>query len=94
LQIQINSSCNRDLRLTQENDKYRLEKKTILLQRDIAWQRLESVLQEKASEDQRSTWMKRLSNKQNLKREPLKKANEFVEMKRQLGLLKKELEID
>jgi hypothetical protein len=80
--------------LTQENDKYRLEKKTILLQRDIAWQRLESVLQEKASEDQRSNWMKRLSNKQNLKREPLKKANEFVEMKRQLGLLKKELEID
>jgi hypothetical protein len=80
--------------LTQENDKYRLEKKTILLQRDIAWQRLESVLQEKASEDQRDNWMKRLSNKQNLKREPLKKANEFVEMKRQLGLLKKELEID
>jgi hypothetical protein len=80
--------------LTQENDKYRLEKKTILLQRDIAWQRLESVLQEKASEDQRNNWMKRLSNKQNLKREPLKKANEFVEMKRQLGLLKKELEID
>jgi hypothetical protein len=80
--------------LTQENDKYRLEKKTILLQRDIAWQRLESVLQEKASEDQRNNWIKRLSNKQNLKREPLKKANEFVEMKRQLGLLKKELEID
>jgi hypothetical protein len=52
------------------------------------------VLQEKASEDQRNNWMKRLSNKQNLKREPLKKANEFVEMKRQLGLLKKELEID
>jgi hypothetical protein len=52
------------------------------------------VLHEKASEDQRSNWMKRLLNKQNLKREPLKKANEFVEMKRQLGLLKKELEID
>ena len=52
------------------------------------------MLQEKASEDQRNNWMKRLSNKQNLKREPLKKANEFVEMKRQLGLLKKELEID
>jgi hypothetical protein len=55
---------------------------------------LESVLQEKASEDQRSTWAKRLSNKQSLRREPLRKANEFVEMKRQYGLLKKQLEIE
>jgi len=52
------------------------------------------VLQEKASEDQRSTWAKRLSNKQSLRREPLRKANEFVEMKRQYGLLKKQLEIE
>jgi hypothetical protein len=55
---------------------------------------LESVLQEKASEDQRSTWAKRLSNNQSLRREPLRKANEFVEMKRQYGLLKKQLEIE
>jgi hypothetical protein len=55
---------------------------------------LESVLQEKASEDQRSTWAKRLLNKQSLRREPLRKANEFVEMKRQYGLLKKQLEIE
>jgi len=52
------------------------------------------VLQEKASEDQRSTWAKRLSNKQSLRREPLQKVNEFVEMKRQYGLLKKQLEIE